>query len=427
MSDEERIGLTDVTATANGDLLALLERPETRNPAETIRSTETVPVSTMVEEIVDAKLATLVPRSDDLRYVRTLGEGGMGRVVLARQPSLNRGVAVKTATEPQLHDALITEAVITGMLEHPNIPPVHQLGTDENGNPVLVMKRIEGAPWSEVLADVDHPVRKDNPLFAGDELEANIEILVQVCNALHFAHTRGVIHRDLKPSNVMLGTFGEVMLIDWGVAFARDVPGLVPQKGVVGSPAYMAPEMLLGTEPEPRTDVYLLGSTLHELLTGTRRHAAPNVTAALLSVADSLPVDYDDSVPAALADLANQATSHSIEARPASALEFAQALRQFLRHRTAAAIADAAAADLERLEALEHTDAEIDDVELVRLTTRCRFGLHESLRAWPENPRAQELQRALSRFLLVHALRQRDLPAARSAAAETLSSTSSVF
>jgi len=393
-----------------------LDLPVTSTLADTVGAFPPMPNPTLDERPADAKLATLVPRADDLQYVRTLGEGGMGRVVLARQPSLHRSVAVKTTADRERHDALVAEAVITGMLEHPNIPPVHQLGEDEHGNPVLVMKRIEGAAWSELLADPEHPLRKDNPLFAGGELEAHLEILVQVCNALHFAHTRGVVHRDVKPANVMIGTFGEVMLIDWGVAFAREVPGIVSAQDIVGTPGYMAPEMLRGEEPEPRTDVYLLGSTLHEVLTGRRRHVASKVADAFASIARSSPMEYDASVPSALGALANQATSVSIADRPASAQEFAQALRGFLRHRTAVEIADRAAEDFRELEALARGPD--DEDRFTRLTMRCRFALHESLRAWPDNARAQALQLDLSRLLLQHALERRDLPSARAAAAE---------
>ncbi|MBX3248648.1 MAG: serine/threonine protein kinase [Myxococcales bacterium] len=407
---------------------ALRERlslPDTLHASETIRPAfragpivapppETQPPETHAE----APGVVLVPRADDLRYVRTLGEGGMGRVFLARQPSLHRGVAVKTATDSRLHSALVAEAVITGMLEHPNIPPVHQLGEDAHGNPVLVMKRIEGASWSEVLADPRHPVREDNPLFGGEELDAHLEILVQVCNALHFAHTRGVIHRDVKPANVMIGSFGEVMLIDWGVAYSREVHGVFEQHGVVGSPAYMAPEMVHGEEPDARTDVYLLGSTLHELLTGKARHAASSAWSAILSVVESKPVEYDATVPTALAALANRATSAARDERPASALEFAQAIRRYLQLRSASELADRAAESLEALEETLQRGEGADDDAIDQLAIQCRFALHESLRKWPENPLALAMQKGLPRLLVEHAIARGDLASARRHLAE---------
>lgn len=138
-------------------LQARSDLPAELKPSDTIRPRPHAIAETKAELTPESKVATLIPRTDDLQYVRTLGEGGMGRVVLARQPSLNRGVAVKTTTDPDRYHALVSEAVITGMLEHPNIPPVHQLGEDDHGNPVLVMKRIEGATWAALLADPEHP------------------------------------------------------------------------------------------------------------------------------------------------------------------------------------------------------------------------------------------------------------------------------
>jgi eukaryotic-like serine/threonine-protein kinase len=373
---------------------------------------------------------TLVPRPDDLRYVRTLGEGGMGRVYLARQPSLRRGVAVKTATDPSLHQTLVAEAVITGMLEHPNIPPVHQLGEDAEGHPVLVMKRIEGAPWSDVLADPDHPLRRDNPLFAAGELDAHLEILLQIAAALHFAHTRGVIHRDVKPANVMIGSFGEVMLIDWGVAFAPAIrPEQEGSRSIVGSPAYMAPEMVLGDDPDPRTDVYLLGSTLHEVLVGHPPHAARSALEAMGKALEARPLTFGPGVPSALAAITVQATSYAPDERPPSALAFAQALRRYLQHRTASEIADRAAHALDTLEALHASASPAapasapgrepgDEDRFETLAQQCRFSVVEALRAWPESPLARRVELRLPEILLERALARGDLPGARSAAKE---------
>ena len=143
-------------------------------------------------------------------------------------------------------EALLREAVITGALEHPNIVPVHMLGRDEDGHPVLVMKRIQGQLWSELLGKAS--------------LDRHLEILKDICNALHYAHSRGVVHLDLKTQNVLIGEFGEVSLLDWGIArrLSDPAPGVM-----LGTPAYMASEMVSGEKLTPLTDVYLLGSTLH--------------------------------------------------------------------------------------------------------------------------------------------------------------------
>ena len=136
----------------------------------------------------------------------------MGIIRLGEQGAIGRQVAVKCLREGLDNERfglqLLREAWVTGGLEHPNIVPVYSVGADSNGHPMIVMKRIEGTPWSELL-------RSD-----GRQLRDDPEILKQVCNAVEFAASRGVIHRDLKPDNVMIGTFGEVYVLDWGIAIA---------------------------------------------------------------------------------------------------------------------------------------------------------------------------------------------------------------
>ncbi|HJL20091.1 MAG TPA: MATE family efflux transporter, partial [Sandaracinaceae bacterium LLY-WYZ-13_1] len=211
MSDEAlEATLARVEALPEGDPAASL-----RADAATLAGPETwerpvAAAETLPRVDLDASEIT----GADLRAIETLGQGGMGKVVLASQRTLRRQVAVKLA-HVERSPALLHEGVITGMLEHPNIPPIHALGRDADGRVVLVMKRIEGVTWAEVLGDPEHPLRESSPLFGGaDELAGHLEIVTQLANALELAHERGVIHRDIKPENVMLGAFGEVYLID---------------------------------------------------------------------------------------------------------------------------------------------------------------------------------------------------------------------
>lgn len=142
----------------------------------------------------------------------TLGQGGMGIVFRARQAALEREVALKrlNTDEIDLHPVFLSEAQVMGRLEHANVPPVHSLTHDENGVPVLAMKLVRGAAWSALIG-------------AGELLLADhVRLLLRVCDAVAFAHSRGIIHRDLKPDNVMVGDFGEVYVVDWGVAAAID-------------------------------------------------------------------------------------------------------------------------------------------------------------------------------------------------------------
>jgi serine/threonine-protein kinase len=203
-----------------------------------------------------------------------LGVGGMGEVYAGVQRSLGRSVALKfvngadASMEREARAGLLREARVTGRLEHPNIVTVHVLGVDEQGTPVMVMKRIEGVSWRALLRDPAHPQWRRWETLHRDALESHVSVLPSVCDALEYAHERRMIHRDIKPENVMFGPFGEVCLLDWGIALELDAPNAHPS--IVGTPSFMAPEMVddaLGTVSE-RTDVFLLGATLHYVLTG---------------------------------------------------------------------------------------------------------------------------------------------------------------
>lgn len=342
--------------------------------------------------------------SADLEVRRLLGEGGMGRVLLARQHSLARDVAVKTVKDgaaPGAARALLFEGVICGQLEHPSIVPVHALGVDQAGRPALVMKRVEGETWDTLRRQPDHHLWEG---WGGDEedrIVGHVEILMQVCNAVHFAHTRGIVHRDLKPENVLIGGFGDVYVVDWGVATPIDAP---EDARLCGTPGYMAPEMVRGEAVDERTDVYLLGALLHELLTGELRHASATAAEALAMSLVSAPYEYDDGVPAGLARLANRACSVDPADRPESARAFRDALGGFLRHRTSVQLTSSATERLERLRALHETtterrarhpdarDAERDVEDrrqMERLVAEAHFGFEQALDEWPDNAEAR--------------------------------------
>ncbi|MCH7729143.1 MAG: serine/threonine protein kinase, partial [Planctomycetes bacterium] len=141
----------------------------------------------------------------DYDLIKLLGEGGMGMVYSARQASIDRTVAVKmlkpkTASDETQRNKFLAEAVVTGDLEHPNIVPIYDLGKNNQGSLFYAMKRVQGTPWDEVIAEKSLP--------------ENIEIFMKVADAVGFAHSRMIIHRDLKPENVMLGSYGEVLVMD---------------------------------------------------------------------------------------------------------------------------------------------------------------------------------------------------------------------
>lgn len=343
----------------------------------------------------------------------------MGRVLLARQHSLSRDVAVKTLHDPNIiehREILLREAKITGGLEHPGIIPVHLLGVDSQGVPVLVMKRIEGTSWRELLTTPTHALwgtllsqSNDN-----DRLIAHIEILTQVCNALQFAHSKGIIHRDIKPDNVMVGTFGEVYLVDWGIA-ERVEPNTRTLDGqIVGTPSYMAPEMVSGTVGPlgVHTDVYLLGSTLHEILTGTARHRGATALEALRAARMSTAIDYSDHIPVELANLCNAATASSIKDRPTSALVFRQALQEYLRRRNTTAMINSAYERLALLNKLV-TEEKPNASRIRQISIECRFAFTQVIKDWPENPLCHEGLASCLSILCTYQIDRKDAIAAR--------------
>jgi serine/threonine-protein kinase len=210
-----------------------------------------------------------------------IGRGGMGKIHFVRDRSLMREMALKTlpprrgpSTDPV--NRFIEEAQITGQLDHPNIVPVHQLGIDEEGGYFFTMKLVRGKTLKNVLDELG-PRR-----LSVQNLERIIGIVGKICDALAFAHSRGVIHRDLKPSNIMVGSYGQVYVMDWGLAHLPDVPRAVHDgKKVLGTPTYMPPEQALGETVDERADVYGVGGLLYRALTAQPPHPGETRQASL--------------------------------------------------------------------------------------------------------------------------------------------------
>jgi eukaryotic-like serine/threonine-protein kinase len=372
----------------------------------------------------------------DLQVNGLLGEGGMGVVQQARQVSLQREVAVKRlkggadaggaerarSSAPEMMRALLDEAMLMGALEHPNIVPVHALGRTTERGPLLVMKKVEGHSWRALLRDPGHRFWMEQGR-GSDRLGQHLSILMQVCNAAHFAHSRGVIHRDIKPENVMVGSYGEVYLMDWGIAL-RVGDGVRGGDGKLrGTPAYMAPEMLKEEAGQgARTDVYLLGATLHEVLVGRPRHEGGSVMAALMSVVASAPYAYGADVPAELGELCNSACHVDPSQRPQSAAAMREQVAAFLQHRGAARLAAEAASRVEELRALLGVHAQARAVghglKVYQAFNEARFALRQSLRDWPEQPDGAALLRSLLTLMIGHELEQRNADLAASLLSE---------
>jgi eukaryotic-like serine/threonine-protein kinase len=276
---------------------------------------------------VDPSAAHLEELSFEKRYqvMGKLGQGGMGEVVLASDKRIGRHVALKLVRPMQskdssMRDRFVREALIQGQLEHPAIAPVYDLGTAADGQVYFTMKRIRGITLAMVLSYLKRGDEDAVKHFSQSKL---LTILVDVCLAIEFAHQKGVVHRDLKPANIMIGGFGEVYVIDWGLSALTATHG----RAAGGTPGYMAPEQSDPSTPtDPRNDIYTLGVILFEMLTLERFNAEaqssvenrPSARAPSRSIAPELD------------EICVRATSVVPGARFASARELADALQRFL-------------------------------------------------------------------------------------------------
>ncbi len=313
--------------------------------------------------------------------IEPLGEGGMGVVHLAREESLRREVAVKTLREAgaRPHAMFLAEAWTQGRLAHPNIVPIHRLDFDAKGEPFLAMPLVRGETWHEVL--------RGEP---AEDLPRHLGILLQLSQAVAFAHNHGIVHNDLKPANVMLGEYGEVLLMDWGLAVScwDAAPAGLRHRSAIdspcGTPGYMAPELARGDGPAlgPWTDVYLLGGILFRLLSGRAPHLRETFLASVTAATVAELPELAEAWPEELRALLRVSLAKEPAARP-DVKTFAEGIRGFLQHRESLAISADARATLEGC--LREDDADrgrYDDF------AEAVAGFGNALRLWPGNAEA---------------------------------------
>jgi serine/threonine protein kinase len=330
-----------------------------------------------------------------------IGAGGMGEVYVATQVSLERAVAVKVLRAELLNDlrsrdSFFAEAFVTAELDHPNTPPVYEIGMTDTGSPFYAMKVVRGDKWSKTLAN--------------QTVVRNVNVLLMVCDVVAYAHDKGVIHRDLKPENVMIGPYGEVLLMDWGLAAsvgnAKAQP-LSAETVFSGTPAYLPPEVANSDLPRIGTasDLYMLGGILYEIVTGLPPHGGTNVRECIIAARNNELRPTDRTCE--LLDIARQALHSDPEKRHDSVRTFATALRDALAHLDSFAYFEQGRRRLEELTRLSREELYHECHEIIHLYQR-------ALAHWPGNVRAAEgLVRARD-ILAAVALRRGEIQLARS-------------
>jgi len=293
------------------------------------------------------------------RVLRHHADGGVGRVSVALDLELHRQVALKElkdrfADDPQFRERFLLEVEVTGRLEHPGVIPVYSLGRDERGRPFYAMRFIEGEDLEQAIKTF-HAADAGAARDPGERALALRQLLrrfVDVCNVVAYAHSRGVLHRDLKPGNILLGPYGETLVVDWGMAKRVDggtitgeiseVPVGVEsgaswnetQQGLIlGTIPYMSPEQAEGRSLGTKSDVYSLGATLYHIVTGRPPIAKADKYAMLMQVRQgeiSPPRQVNHRVPAALDAICRKAMSRNPDDRYASPRALADEIDHWL-------------------------------------------------------------------------------------------------
>jgi serine/threonine-protein kinase len=331
----------------------------------------------------DAELSTTIglgAPSSELRFriLRPHAKGGLGQVFVAFDKELHREVALKEiqdqhADAPEARARFSMEAEITGRLEHPGIVPVYGLGVYANGRPFYVMRLIKGDSLKEA-ADHFHrtEIGASKRAYEGFEFRQLLGRYIDVCNAIEYAHSRGVLHRDLKPGNIMLGAYRETLVVDWGLAKvigraegrrSAEESTLAPSSGgsstptvvgsALGTPAFMSPEQAAGRWDElgPGADVYSLGATLYFLLTGQAPFQSDSSDADLGGLLRKVqrgefphPRALNNTIPAALEAICLQAMANRPADRYSSASALANDVERWLADEPVAAFTETALA-----------------------------------------------------------------------------------
>ncbi len=379
-ADEKTIAVTVNAGTAhfshpdlnnaeldNDHIETLVWTREMEATASPLRDESSVP-QRKVASLSDGKLGDA-----EYRLIGQLGSGGTAFVYQAHQRAVDREVAVKVlrdelARDPKSRQRFLTEARLIGGLDHPNVIALHEVCLDDKGNLFYSMKRIDGTSWNLQIGKMS--------------LQQNISTLLRVADAIRYAHSRGLIHRDIKPENVMLGRFGEVLVADWGLAVSRrgEDADLSLDNTIGGTPAYMAPELASGdqTAISYPTDVYLLGATLFQILSGHPPHHGTSLMQCIRAAADNHI--RPSRVEGELMDIAMKAMSTAIADRYQTVDELIDAINGQRQHEESERLVKRARWLLQE----SPSDGQLEDFRIADALLR------EAIEIWPENRRARE-------------------------------------
>ncbi|MBI4615530.1 MAG: SUMF1/EgtB/PvdO family nonheme iron enzyme [Planctomycetes bacterium] len=351
-------------------ILQALENYRTPAPARPAPETApTRPATEKSEEVHGRKmreLAEALSATGRYRMEGTIGIGGMGKVLEVQDLSIGRTVAMKIVTPRGTAEQkewilrhFQEEGQMSGQLEHPNIMPVYDMGVLQGGIPYFTMKRVQG----ESLESILEKMRGEKTAASNESQHRLLQVFCKVCDAVAYAGARGVVHRDLKPSNVMVGEYGEVFVLDWGIAKVLDraledstvepvllepaKAGRTLQGTVTGTPWYMSPEQADGRtgEIDHRTDVYALGAILYEILALTPPHGAlaPEKVVQRILTKSVVPPHIrapGRGIPRELSSIALKALSRAPEDRYPTAGELEEDIHRFLDNRPVLAHVD---------------------------------------------------------------------------------------
>jgi serine/threonine protein kinase len=286
-------------------------------------------------------------------YFKKIAQGGKCNIQSCRDLHLGRVICHKAlrrefADDPEERRLFLREARVTAMLQHPNTAPVYEVGSDAMGHYYFTMKLVAGATLREVVDGISHG---DAGITAAWDLHRLIDVVIQVGQVLSYAHVHGVVHCDVKPENIVVGAYGEVLLLDWGLAYIRSKeadPGpaetvdssdhspLHSQESHPGTPLYMSPEQVGGKDIDHRTDIYSLGAILFEILTQQKLAWGNSLDEILRNKIDTAPptlsmIAPDRKIPVALESLCQRCIQQMPDHRIQTMLEVIHELLYWLR------------------------------------------------------------------------------------------------